>query len=220
MPSPSNKLSTQGYLIIDQVIDQDDLEIVAAHCASKQPYKVGTRNMLSQAWVKSLGHKLRENHTIKELLPKNSILVQCNYFSKNITNNWSVTLHRDFGMPVANKIDSEQWSGWSTKEGTIYGQPPRNILESLMIVRVHLEDNDIRNGALHVVPGSHMEGNVETREIICEVRKGGALVMRPLVLHKSPKLQSGTRRVLHFVFGPQNLPDGAEWPLTSISLKA
>ena len=175
--------------------------------------------MICYDWVKSIGRKLLVNSDLIDLLPKNAELVQCNYFSKNIIDNWSVTLHRDLSIPLAKKIDSERWSGWSIKEGIVYAQPPRSVLESLIVVRVHFEDNDIRNGALHVVPGSHIEGSIETREIICNVKKGGGLVVRPLILHKSQKLQSGTRRVLHFVFGPQSLPDGAEWPLTSISLK-
>lgn len=225
MQSLSNELTTQGYLIIDHVIDHDDLETTAAHCESKHLYKVGTRNMLDNEWVKALGNKLGKNPDINGLLPKEAVLVQCNYFSKNILDNWSVTLHRDLSIPVAKKIDSEDWSGWSTKEGVVYGQPPRHVIESLLVVRVHLEHNDISNGALHVVPGSHIESNANnnqavTTEVVCNVKKGGALVMRPLILHKSQKLQSGTRRVLHFVFGPKHLPNGAMWPLTTTSEKS
>jgi hypothetical protein len=216
MKSLPNKLATQGYLIIDHVIDQGDLKLIDAHCQLEQLHKVGTRNMLSNDWVKILGNKLRLNPKIKQLLEKNAVLAQCTYFTKNTADNWSVTLHRDLGIPVAQKIDSEHWAGWSTKEGTIYGQPPREVLDSLLVVRVHLEDNDLTNGAFHVVPGSHIAGNTKAEKIVCEVKKGGALIMRPLILHKSQKLQLGTRRVLHFIFGPQYLPNGAEWPASAI----
>jgi predicted protein tyrosine phosphatase len=51
--------------------------------------------------------------------------------------------------------------------------------------------------------------------------RGGALVMRPLILHASSKATSlSQRRVLHFVFGPPRLPLGLEWrwagPLQSL----
>jgi hypothetical protein len=43
------------------------------------------------------------------------------------------------------------------------------------------------------------------------VARGGALVMRPLILHASSKATEPTqRRVLHFVFGPKELPLGVE----------
>lgn len=35
--------------------------------------------------------------------------------------------------------------------------------------------------------------------------------MKPLTLHASTKVKEGQRRVLHFVFGPEKLPDQAQW---------
>jgi len=216
MNSASDELSKRGYVILDDIVKGDELEFLIECCESKLDCKVGTRNLLQNDWVESLGNTIRHNPRIAKLLPKDAITVQCNYFSKDTTNNWYVTSHRDLSIPVDKKIDSDQWSGWSTKEGVLYAQPPREVLESLLIVRIHLEHNNYKNGALHVVPGSHLFGTTELDEIICNVNKGGALLMSPLILHKSPKLQFGTRRVLHFVFGPRNLPDGAKWPQNSI----
>jgi ectoine hydroxylase-related dioxygenase (phytanoyl-CoA dioxygenase family) len=122
-----------------------------------------------------------------------------------------VPLHRDFSIPVKSKVASPNWSVWSVKETVQYGRPPEFVLQSLVAVRVHLEDTNSDNGALEIVPGSHVSG------VSCGVRhayfvpKGGALVLRPLLLHASSKVKSGTRRVLHFVYGPSQLPDGAEW---------
>jgi hypothetical protein len=45
------------------------------------------------------------------------------------------------------------------------------------------------------------------------VPKGGAMIMRPLLLHASSKSSVGLpRRVLHFVYGPAALPEGLCWP--------
>ena len=46
----------------------------------------------------------------------------------------------------------------------------------------------------------------------CPAPRGGAMVMRPLLLHASSK-STGTsrRRVLHFLFGPAELPFGLRW---------
>jgi hypothetical protein len=44
------------------------------------------------------------------------------------------------------------------------------------------------------------------------VARGGALVMRPLILPASSKASSlAPTRVLHFVFGPPELQLGLEW---------
>jgi hypothetical protein len=52
----------------------------------------------------------------------------------------------------------------------------------------------------------------EHGETVVPVARGGALVMRPLLLHASSKATSlAPRRVLHFVFGPPKLPAGLEW---------
>jgi hypothetical protein len=50
-------------------------------------------------------------------------------------------------------------------------------------------------------------------EVACAAPRGSALVMRPLLLHGSSKAR-GTRlrRVLHFLFGPRELPFGLRWP--------
>ena len=87
------------------------------------------------------------------------------------------------------------------------------MLEQLFAIRVHLDDCDDWNGALRVVPGSHRFGRLSQREALRErnqrgehsvpVPRGGAMVMRPLLLHASSKATiDALRRVLHFVFRP------------------
>jgi ectoine hydroxylase-related dioxygenase (phytanoyl-CoA dioxygenase family) len=101
-------------------------------------------------------------------------------------------------------------------------QPPITVLERLVAVRVHIDDCPAENGALRVVPHSHMEGRLDPRQVealrqrhgetVIPVAQGGVLVMRPLLLHASSKATSlNPRRVLHFVFGPPVLPLGLEW---------
>jgi hypothetical protein len=73
-----------------------------------------------------------------------------------------------------------------------------------------------------VVPGSHRFGRLvsaqavalrtERGEVVPEIPRGGALVMRPLLLHASSKATAPVaRRVLHFVFGPPQLPARLVW---------
>jgi ectoine hydroxylase-related dioxygenase (phytanoyl-CoA dioxygenase family) len=96
------------------------------------------------------------------------------------------------------------------------------VLEDLIAVRVHLDDSGPDNGPLRVVPGSHRLGRIprdqqaalrlEFGEVECHVPRGGALLMKPLLLHASSKATGPRqRRVLHFLYGPPELPLGLEW---------
>lgn len=156
------------------------------------------------------------------MLPVDPTAVQCTLFVKSIDKNWLVSLHQDLSIPVAERVDSLECSGWSVKEGETFVQPPISVLRDMLAVRVHLDDCNERNGALRVVPASHQLGRLtssdglrerDTRgEISVTVPKGGAMLMRPLLLHASSKASiDSARRVLHFVFGPGRLPHGLRW---------
>jgi ectoine hydroxylase-related dioxygenase (phytanoyl-CoA dioxygenase family) len=143
-------------------------------------------------------------------------------FVKTVENNWLVSLHQDLSIPVADRIESPHCSGWSYKEGDLFVQPPITTLQDIVAVRLHLDDCDDQNGALRVVPGSHRLGRLSVSaalvardrcgEISVAVRSGGVMVMRPLLLHASSKSATELpRRVLHFVFGPPELPEGLRW---------
>jgi ectoine hydroxylase-related dioxygenase (phytanoyl-CoA dioxygenase family) len=123
---------------------------------------------------------------------------------------------------VKNRVESAECSGWSEREGCVYVQPPVEVLEQLVAVRVHVDPCPLESGPLRVVPGSHAFGRLdrarteglrkERAERVVPVAKGGALVMRPMILHASSKAtEPMPRRVLHFVFGPASLPLGLEW---------
>jgi ectoine hydroxylase-related dioxygenase (phytanoyl-CoA dioxygenase family) len=156
------------------------------------------------------------------LFPADTVAVQCTLFDKAPEKNWLVALHQDLSIPVSRRVESPECSGWSEKEGQMYVQPPVAVLEQLVAVRIHLDDCLVESGALHVVPKSHSQGRLsrervedlrrQNGETVVPVARGGALIMRPLILHASSKATSlAPRRVLHFVFGPPKLPLGLEW---------
>ena len=45
-----------------------------------------------------------------------------------------------------------QFGPWSTKDGTPHVQPPVELLQQMVTVRLHLDDCDEANGALRVLP--------------------------------------------------------------------
>lgn len=182
----------------------------------------GTRRLIDTSWCWKLAKRICRDEQLQEVLPVDPTPVQCTLFVKSIRKNWLVALHQDLSIPVAERVESLECSGWSEKEGEIFVQPPVSVLQDILAVRVHIDDCDERNGALRVVPGSHQLGRLSSGDAIRErevrgensvrVPKGGAMLMRPLLLHASSKASiDGARRVLHFIFGPQDLPHGLRW---------
>ena len=101
-------------------------------------------------------------------------------------------------------------------------QPPVAVLERMLTVRLHLDDCGADNGPLRVVRGSHAHGRLtdgqakrweQTGEVVaCLVPKGGALLMRPLLLHASAPAEAPRhRRVIHLEYAADPLPHGLRW---------
>jgi ectoine hydroxylase-related dioxygenase (phytanoyl-CoA dioxygenase family) len=124
-------------------------------------------------------------------------------------------------IAVRRKLDVPGFSAWSVKEGVTHVQPPTEIMERMITIRVHIDDCLEDNGPLQVLPGSHCHGRLSDAEIAkwshspgvtCPTPRGSALVMRPLLLHRSsPAKVPSHRRVLHLEFAGENLPGGLEW---------
>lgn len=200
-----------GCVVLRDVATPDQLAHAESFCDAMRSSRAGTRDLLEQAWCGDLARGLRAVPAIRALLGAATTAVQCTLFVKEAGRNWLVPLHRDYSIPVKAQVASPRWSAWSVKQSVVFARPPQEVLRALVAVRVHLEDTGDCNGALHVVPGSHrteVEGGERSSHF---APRGGALVMRPLLLHASSKVTSGSRRVLHFVYGPPALPNGAEW---------
>lgn len=148
-------------------------------------------------------------------------LVRAIYFDKSPENNWLVTWHQDKTVAVTEKFEHEHWGPWSMKADVWHVQPPLNVLENMITIRIHLDNTSRENGCLKLIPGSHKHGLLvnQNHELIrsnaavyCEVAAGGALVMRPHVLHASEKSSvSRPRRVLHFEYASYELPKDIAW---------
>jgi len=184
--------------------------------------RAGSRNLLDVAACERLATNLKNHAQLGPLLPRGAVAVQCTLFDKSAWRNWLVALHQDLSIPVQERVSHPECSGWSEKEGVVYVQPPVAVLQTLTAVRVHLDDCMSDNGPLRVVSGSHRHGRLSAEaatalrdlsgERECVAHRGDVLAMRPLILHASSKAQArGPRRVLHFLFGPEELPCGLRW---------
>lgn len=164
------------------------------------------------------------NQNLKEIIKINFgedyFITKSIYFDKPEKSNWFVAYHQDLTISVNQKINLENFENWTTKQNQFAVQPPKEILNKNVTIRIHLDKTTKENGALKVLNQSPKKGVVRNQNIdvsletetICEVEKGGIMIMKPLLFHASNKTTNNQRRrVIHIEFSNQNLPNGLEW---------
>lgn len=157
---------------------------------------------------------------IAEIFGCSYFVVKSIYFDKPEESNWFVAYHQDLTISVDKKLDIKNFGPWTTKQCQFAVQPPLTFLEDNFTIRIHLDKTNEDNGALKVIPTSHLKGiyRPETinwaveNESICNVEKGGVMFMRPLLLHSSGRtINKSKRRVIHIEFSNQELPGNLNW---------
>ncbi|MEO6524063.1 MAG: phytanoyl-CoA dioxygenase family protein [Mucilaginibacter sp.] len=157
---------------------------------------------------------------IKQLLGDDFFATKAIYFDKPPQSNWFVAYHQDLTISVNKRVDINGYGPWTVKQNQFAVQPPIGILENNFTIRIHLDDTDENNGALKVISGSNRKGiyraetidwDTET-EVFCPVKKGGIMLMRPLLLHASNRSTNNlSRRVIHIEFSNSELPAEIAW---------
>lgn len=142
------------------------------------------------------------------------------YFDKPEKSNWFVAYHQDLTISVNKKIETANFENWTVKQNQFAVQPPKEILEDNFTIRIHLDKTTKDNGALKVINNSHSKGILrienmdfeKEKETMCEVEKGGIMIMKPLLFHASNKTTNNERRrVIHIELSKQKLPEDLEW---------
>lgn len=157
---------------------------------------------------------------IKQLFGDGFFAVKAIYFDKPAQSNWFVAYHQDLTISVDQRIELNGYGPWTVKQNQFAVQPPIGILQNNFTIRIHLTDADENNGALKVIPGSNrkeiyraetIDWEKET-EVFCPVKKGGIMLMRPLLLHASNRSTNNQpRKVIHIEFSSAQLPAVLQW---------
>lgn len=151
-------------------------------------------------------------------------LVRVVAFDKSAKSNWFVPWHQDRTICVQAKQEVAGFSNWTIKDGWHHVEPPAEVLDSMLALRVHIDDCDADAGPLEVLPGSHRRGPLAkpainalaTKETatLCLANRGDVLAMRPLLAHRSQRAKvPSRRRVLHLEYAALTLPPGMQWAL-------
>lgn len=219
-------LRRDGFVVVERL---EGLELEALRTEADRLLRgaaAGARNALGRS---SLLRQLAEAGPVarlaRSLLGEKARPVKLTLFDKSPAANWKVPWHQDRTIAVRERRERPEIAGfgpWSIKDGVPHVQPPIEVLEAILAIRVHLDDTPESNGALRVVPGSHRHGRLDAErirvlraelgEIACPVPAGGSMAMFPLLLHASSAAREpGRRRVLHYEFTAFELPGGLAW---------
>jgi len=214
-----------GYFVVEGLLDEASIDAIKALVEREVKLDAGrggVRNLLDIAEMQQLTRSAVVRALIEPILGSSAKVVRGILFDKTSDANWKVPWHQDCTIAVAGRVDSEGYGPWSVKAGVVHVQPPAAVLEEMVSVRIHLDDCPEENGALRVIAGSHRMGKIpemriaevvsDGRAVVCEVGAGGALIMRPLLVHSSSTaVSAGHRRVLHFDFAAGELGAELRW---------
>ena len=226
-------LNPNGFAIIPDVLDT---KTVSDLRAALEPLSAGdisvsqrgetafaVRNLLQiSPAVRALAQSSAVRSLIESVLGRDCRAVRGILFDKKPGANWNVVWHQDLSVAVREKRSVPGWGPWSVKAGVVHVQPPPEVLACMLTIRLHLDHCGAENGPLRVLPGTHTLGRLSPAQIadlrqhipetVCAVGVGGALLMRPLLLHASSDAdEPGHRRVVHLEFAEGKLPHGLEW---------
>ena len=224
------ELLENGFTIIDNIYSAQEIEQIleAINNADtlKETFRKSRALFAIRQFLKEIPSvvELVFNDKIKAVMSnffgENYFVVKSIYFDKPEASNWYVSYHQDFTISVDKKVDLENFGSWTIKHNQFSVQPPLNILKNIFTIRIHLDDTDENNGALKVIPKSHLKEiyRPETidwtteKEATCSVQKGGIMIMKPLLLHSSGRTNNNQkRRVIHIEFSNEELPGEINW---------
>ncbi len=226
-----NELAENGYTILEHFYSNEEVnEIVNRidHTINNSNSEfIKTKDLIAIRQL--LNHipelkKLIFNNNITSLLSTlfdtNYFLTKAIYFDKPKNSNWFVAFHQDLSISVDQKSTIDNYKNWTFKKGQYGVQPPVSILQDTITLRIHLDDTNKYNGALKIIPKSHLKGIIRTDsknwntedKYTCEVKKGGIMLMKPLILHASNKNTNyKQRRVIHLEFNTKQLESPLQW---------
>lgn len=222
-------LSEDGFEIVGDVFSPYEVDSLLQELTVFSPgnhhsnkLKAGIRGLLREPSVRNIVASKKLNALLEQRMGKSFFPVRAILFDKTPEANWFVPWHQDITIAVADKVDAVGFGPWSIKADIHHVQPPAEILEKMITVRLHLDDCDETNGALKVLPGSHRGGKLnsqsidkwkqESAPVLCKATRGSVQLMKPLLLHASSAATVPRhRRVLHIEYASEKLPENLEW---------
>jgi len=210
----------KGYLIVKNAIDVDEVEslIDTLSVFEKEINYYGIRNLMNKLpQIRELAGSVSLLSIAKKILGDEAKPVRAVFFDKLLDANWNVAWHQDTSIAVKTKVDMPGFKFWHEKQGVMHVEPPEEYLSNILTLRVHLDPANTETGVLRIIPETHKEGRVSSKNILdivkksevreCTANAGDVLLMNPLLFHFSRKaIKPKHRRIIHLEYSAMSLP--------------
>ena len=163
----SKEFHEQGFHVVNNVYNKDEINTISNfinNLDTTNPIFRKTNDLFAiRQFIKEFPEikKLLFHERLKEIIKniggEDYFIVKSIYFDKPEKSNWFVSYHQDLTISVDKKIEDENFSNWTNKHNQFAVQPPIEILENIVTVRIHLDDTNEDNGALKVLKKSHLK---------------------------------------------------------------
>lgn len=218
-------VARDGWAVTPPVVPQLAVDRLVAELGATTggAARAGVRDLFDRSpAVRALATSPAVRSVAEPVLGPACFAVRAILFDKSPGANWKVTWHQDLTIAVRERASVVGYGPWSAKGGVAHVQPPAELLERMLAVRVHLDDCGPANGPVRVLPGSHRVGRLSASAIDawragaaavdCLAERGAILAFRPLLLHaSSPAAAAAHRRVVHLEFAAEELPAPLDW---------
>jgi ectoine hydroxylase-related dioxygenase (phytanoyl-CoA dioxygenase family) len=222
-----NIIQDEGYITVNDFYSESEISILYSEL---EQFGVFNFEMLipefemlnSVSIVKELAYSDKIFSIVKSIIGENAFATNSFVLDKTLDNNWELNWHQDLKIAVKDKIETEGYYNWYFTSGIHYVVAPNEVEEKRLFVRIHFDDCDSQNGGLQNIPKSHKYGVVSDREIFkiitkqqsssCNVKRGGVMLMKNLLFHRSPlSISNKHRRMLQINYSAAPLQNGLEY---------
>ena len=219
MPDSVETLESEGRVWFRSALDFSSLEALDALV----PPSIGCGARL--IYSPDAAGALRSANAIVERLMPGARPVRLVAFDKTEEQNWALPWHQDRVIAVRARYETEGFSNWSRKDGVWHVEPPIDLLQRMLFLRVFIDDDvGEEGGGLLIAVGTHALGSVssvtvdqrarDARIEDCSARRGDILVAKALLLHRSRAVSkpiAGHRRALRIDYSADDLPLPLRW---------
>jgi ectoine hydroxylase-related dioxygenase (phytanoyl-CoA dioxygenase family) len=216
-------IATVGWTVTDPIFDSVAIAQVRDRLAPlTRTGRGGARNLLDDPHIAALAAAPALRKFAAVVLGNSCFAVRALFFDKTPDANWTVVWHQDLTIAAQQRVDVPGYGPWTEKAGVPQVQPPIDVLEEMLALRLHLDPCTSDNGPVRVIDGTHRLGRLaadaidrlrtERPESTCLATEGAILAFRPLLLHaSSPASQPAHRRVIHIEYATEPLASPLVW---------
>src|SRR5438046_190869 len=134
----NHELEQKGFAIVPRVIEADERQELLSTLGPIS--SAGRRGLLALPAIAELARSPRLLALVRPHLRCEPFPVRAIYFDKSCDANWLVPWHQDLSLALRAHAEVPGFGPWSTKDGIPHVQPPAELLEQMLTVRLHLDN--------------------------------------------------------------------------------